>query len=71
MALTLHSAATNLPSHPLESLATQVSGVILGKELQIRQCVACLLAGGHLLIEDLPGVGKTILAHALSISLGL
>ncbi|MBY0571723.1 MAG: MoxR family ATPase, partial [Burkholderiaceae bacterium] len=43
----------------------------IGKELQIRQALACLLAGGHLLIEDLPGVGKTTLAHALAISLGL
>jgi MoxR-like ATPase len=33
-------------------------------------CVACLLAGGHLLIEDVPGVGKTTLAHALAVSLG-
>jgi MoxR-like ATPase len=33
--------------------------------------MACLLAGGHLLIEDVPGVGKTTLAHALAVSLGL
>jgi len=58
-------------SHPLEALAAQVSQVILGKEGQIRLCVACMLAGGHLLIEDLPGVGKTTLAHALAISMGL
>jgi MoxR-like ATPase len=45
--------------------------VIIGKERQLRLCVACLLAGGHLLIEDLPGVGKTTLAHALAKSLGL
>ena len=57
--------------HPLEALAAQVSAVILGKDTAIRQCVTCLLAGGHLLIEDLPGVGKTTLAHALAISLGL
>lgn len=71
MPLTPPSTPTHLSSHPLEALATQVSRVILGKELQIRQCVACMLAGGHLLIEDMPGVGKTTLAHALSISLGL
>lgn len=49
----------------------QVASVVMGKDLQIRQCIACLLAGGHLLIEDLPGVGKTTLAHALAITLGL
>jgi len=45
--------------------------VILGKERQIRLAVACLLARGHLLIEDLPGVGKTTLAHTLARLLGL
>jgi MoxR-like ATPase len=46
-------------------------GIILGKELQVRLALACLLARGHLLIEDLPGVGKTTLAHVLARSLGL
>jgi len=45
--------------------------IILGKEHQLRLALACLLAGGHLLIEDLPGVGKTTLAHALARLLGL
>jgi MoxR-like ATPase len=45
--------------------------VILGKGPQIRLCLACLLARGHLLIEDVPGVGKTTLAHALAHVLGL
>src|SRR5690606_10206987 len=45
--------------------------IILGKERQIRLCLACLLARGHLLIEDIPGVGKTTLAHALAETLGL
>src|SRR5690606_27718161 len=49
----------------------QLNRVILGKEHQIRLCLACLLARGHLLIEDIPGVGKTTLAHALAESLGL
>ncbi len=49
----------------------QIGAVILGKERQIRLTLACLLAKGHLLIEDLPGVGKTTLAHALARSLGL
>ena len=51
--------------------ATQIGSVIVGKNTQIRQSLTCLLAGGHLLIEDAPGVGKTTLAHALAISLGL
>jgi len=55
----------------VHQVAKQVNNVIIGKELQIRQALVCLLAGGHLLIEDLPGVGKTTLAHALAISLGL
>ncbi|MBQ0753840.1 MAG: AAA family ATPase [Gammaproteobacteria bacterium] len=45
---------------------TAVSSVVLGKEEQIRLAVSCLLARGHLLIEDLPGMGKTTLAHALA-----
>lgn len=53
------------------ALVDQVATVIVGKRAQIEDCVACLLAGGHLLIEDVPGVGKTTLAHALAVSLGL
>ncbi|HEX7985705.1 MAG TPA: MoxR family ATPase [Duganella sp.] len=55
----------------LHSVARQVGDIIVGKDLQIRQALTCLLAGGHLLVEDVPGVGKTTLAHALAISLGL
>src|SRR5215216_671194 len=55
----------------LTELVGQISTIIVGKRAQIEDCVACLLAGGHLLIEDVPGVGKTTLAHALSASLGL
>ncbi|MBC3869708.1 AAA family ATPase [Undibacterium oligocarboniphilum] len=55
----------------IHKVATQVNEIIIGKQLQVRQALVCLLAGGHLLIEDLPGVGKTTLAHALAISLGL
>ena len=58
-------------SEKLTRLTDQISTIIVGKRAQIRDCVACLLAGGHLLIEDVPGVGKTTLAQALSISLGL
>lgn len=55
----------------LKSLLDQLNAVIVGKPAQIRDCVACLLAGGHLLIEDVPGVGKTTLAHALARTFGL
>ncbi|MCU7372531.1 AAA family ATPase [Paucibacter sp. O1-1] len=55
----------------LKTLQHQISTIIRGKPTQIRDCVACLIAGGHLLIEDLPGVGKTTLAHTLSVSMGL
>jgi MoxR-like ATPase len=50
---------------------SQLNRIILGKEPQMRLCISCLLARGHLLIEDIPGVGKTTLAHALAESLGL
>ncbi|MCU0968526.1 MAG: MoxR family ATPase [Rubrivivax sp.] len=55
----------------LARLVDQISTIIVGKRPQIEDSVACLLAGGHLLIEDVPGVGKTTLAHALAVSLGL
>jgi len=48
-----------------------LGGVVLGKEMQLRLSVACLLARGHLLIEDIPGIGKTTLAKALATVLGL
>jgi MoxR-like ATPase len=56
---------------PLAPVVSHIGRIILGKEHQIRLTLACLLARGHLLIEDLPGVGKTTLAHALAKSLGL
>jgi MoxR-like ATPase len=55
----------------LQQVVGQVDSIILGKDKQIRLTLACVLARGHLLIEDLPGVGKTTLAHALAMSLGL
>ena len=55
----------------LHAVASQVGQIIVGKDVQVRQALTCLLAGGHLLVEDVPGVGKTTLAHALAISLGL
>ncbi len=55
----------------LKSLLDQLNTVIVGKPAQTQDCVACLLAGGHLLIEDVPGVGKTTLALALARTFGL
>ena len=55
----------------LAALVDQVASVVVGKRAQVEDCVACLAAGGHLLIEDMPGVGKTTLAQALARSLGL
>jgi MoxR-like ATPase len=55
----------------LKALRDQLNTVIVGKAAQVQDGVACLLAGGHLLIEDVPGVGKTTLAHALAKTLGL
>jgi MoxR-like ATPase len=59
------------PTSDIEAILAQLNRVILGKDNQIRLCLACLLARGHLLIEDIPGVGKTTLAHALAKTLGL
>ena len=55
----------------ISALLGQLNTVLVGKSAQVHDAVACLLAGGHLLIEDVPGVGKTTLAHALSRSFGL
>jgi len=55
----------------LDLVIQSASNIILGKEQQIRLSLCCLLSGGHLLIEDIPGVGKTTLAHTLAKLMGL
>ncbi len=55
----------------IEAALADLNRIILGKDRQLRLSLACLLARGHLLIEDIPGVGKTTLAHALARTLGL
>lgn len=55
----------------LKQLVDQISTIVMGKRTEVELCVICLLADGHLLIEDIPGVGKTTLAQALARSLGL
>ena len=67
----MSTGAITEQSQALMRALAAVERVILGKPVQVRLCVACLLARGHLLIEDVPGVGKTTLAHALAHILGL
>jgi MoxR-like ATPase len=55
----------------IDRAVTAVEGRVLGKTHEVRIAVACLLSGGHLLLEDLPGMGKTTLAHALAEVMGL
>jgi MoxR-like ATPase len=55
----------------IEQLLETANQIILGKDYQLRLAICCLLARGHLLIEDMPGVGKTTLAHALAKLLGM
>lgn len=66
------------PPHPdpqlvlrLQAAIKQVNGVLLGKPRQVKLAFACIIAGGHLLLEDVPGVGKTTLAHALAATFAL
>lgn len=63
--------ALNESRQTIESILDQVNSVVLGKEQVVKRSLSCLLARGHLLIEDSPGVGKTTLAHALAATLGL
>jgi MoxR-like ATPase len=62
---------SRIAAGPTEAVIALAGQVILGKERQIRLAMACILARGHLLIEDVPGVGKTTLSHALARLLGL
>ena len=55
----------------LEQVISAINSIILGKEQVVRLALSCLIARGHLLIEDIPGVGKTTLAHVLAKTLGL
>ncbi len=56
---------------PLKQIIEEIDQVLLGKDRQIRLALTCLIARGHLLIEDMPGMGKTTLAHCLAAALGL
>jgi MoxR-like ATPase len=77
MSVSLASSSASAPlldgalSLALDQALQQINSVVLGKSAQVKMALACFLAGGHLLIEDLPGVGKTTLAHALAATLAL
>lgn len=58
-------------AHQIQRAIEQINHIILGKEKETKLALCCLLAKGHLLIEDLPGMGKTTLSHALASTLGL
>jgi len=62
---------TDVLRQSLRAAQDQVNGLVLGKAQEVRLAFVALLSGGHLLIEDLPGLGKTTLAHAMASSLGL
>lgn len=73
----LHAASANIdtlkppPIESVDRVIQQAGTILLGKQQQIQLAIACLLARGHLLIEDLPGMGKTLLSHTLARLLGL
>jgi MoxR-like ATPase len=73
MATSLHATRTASSDYPalVQPAIDALGRIIVGKQRQLKLAVACLLARGHLLIEDVPGVGKTTLAHALAKALGL
>ena len=65
------SVIENKFSLQVQTAVDEVGKALLGKDQQIRLALCCLLSGGHLLIEDLPGMGKTTLSYALAKTLGL
>jgi len=70
--MTVRAATENVPTaHRLAVVLQQLSQIVVGKNAPLRLALACLLARGHLLIEDIPGVGKSTLAQALATTLGL
>lgn len=66
-----HPLNDEMLRHRLDAALAQVNGVLLGKPRQVKLAFTCLVAGGHLLLEDVPGMGKTTLAHALAATFDL
>src|SRR6476660_769382 len=70
--MTVRSVTQNVTTaHRLAVVLQQLAQIVVGKDEPLRLALACLLARGHLLIEDIPGVGKSTLAQALAMTLGL
>src|SRR3954447_4435938 len=70
--MTVRPASLNVPTaQRIAAVAAQLARIVVGKDDAIKLALACLLARGHLLIEDIPGVGKSTLAQALAATLGL
>ncbi|HEY1328160.1 MAG TPA: AAA family ATPase [Casimicrobiaceae bacterium] len=70
--MSVRPASQNVPTaQRLDAVVAQLGRIVVGKDEPIRLALACLLARGHLLIEDIPGVGKSTLAQALATTLGL
>jgi MoxR-like ATPase len=70
-ALAQANILTDLHRQALNAAIDQINHMVLGKKHEVLLAITCLLAGGHLLIEDLPGLGKTTLARAMAATLGL
>jgi len=74
MSFSMTNAAQPIPVAPLGDVShvlEQLETILLGKREQLELSIACMLASGHLLIEDVPGTGKTTLAQGLGVSMGL
>ncbi|MEO8566764.1 MAG: AAA family ATPase [Betaproteobacteria bacterium] len=70
--MTVRSVTQNVPTaHRLAVVLQQLAQIVVGKDEPLKLALACLIARGHLLIEDIPGVGKSTLAQALAATLGL
>lgn len=65
------SADVHRSKDRLDAVQAQLAEIVVGKQRSLRLALACLIARGHLLIEDIPGVGKSTLAQALAVTLGL